>query len=108
LPAKNRPIPEIVQDLWELVRDYARQETVDPLRNLGRYLAAGTGGALLISIGLFFLGLSSLRVLQTQTGGRFDDGWMSSLPYLIVLVALTIVVVIALSRISKRTAGSGR
>jgi hypothetical protein len=105
---KSKSIPEIFQELWELLRDYAKQETVDPLRNLGRYLAAGTGGALLLALGFFFLGLSGLRALQTQTGDTFDDGWMSALPYLIVLAVLGAIAGIAVSRIGRGTPRADR
>jgi hypothetical protein len=97
---KPKAIPEIVQELWQLLKDYARQETVDPLRGLGRYLGYGLGGAALISLGLFFLALSLLRVLQTKTGDAFT-GWRSALPYLIVLIVAGGVAAVAATRINK-------
>ena len=35
-----------VAEIWGLVRDYAKQETVDPLRSIGRFLAYGLPGAI--------------------------------------------------------------
>lgn len=101
MPAKTKPIPEVVQELWELLRDYARQEMVDPVKDLKSYVTWGLAGAVFITLGLFFLALGGLRVLQTQTGELFDDGVLSSVPYLIVVVALAIVVGVAASRIGK-------
>jgi hypothetical protein len=91
---------EVVQELWELLKAYAQQETIEPLRGLKRYLAYGMVGAALLSLGLFFLAMSSLRLLQTKTGDVFTD-WRSSLPYLIVLIAVAVVAVVAATRIGK-------
>ena len=41
---------------------------VDPLKALGTYLAWGAAGAVLLAAGLFFVALSALRALQTETG----------------------------------------
>ena len=65
--------------------DYAKQETIDPLKGVGRYLTFGVPGALLIGFGMVLLMLSGLRALQTQTGSTFH-GSLSWLPYIIVLV----------------------
>jgi hypothetical protein len=97
---RSKPIPEVLQELWQLLKDYARQETLDPLRNLGRYLGFGLAGMALLTLGTFLLALSGLRALQTQTGDVFA-GWRSAFPYLIVLVVLAGVAVLAASRIPR-------
>ncbi len=98
-------LPEIAQDLWDLLVAYARQETIDPLRNIGRYLAYGVGGMIVITLGVFMLGLSALRALQTQTGDVFSGFW-SWVPYLIVAIVLGGLVALAISRIGKGGVGS--
>ena len=103
--ASSKSISEIVQDLWDLLVAYARQETIDPLRNIGRYLAFGVGGMLVITLGVFLLGLSGLRALQTQTGDVFAGFW-SWVPYVIVAVVLGGLVSVAISRIGKGGVGS--
>lgn len=100
MPRNPKSIPDVVQELWELLKAYAQQETIDPLRGLGRYLGFGIGGAALLSLGLVFLALGLLRTLQTKTGDVFT-GWLSALPYLIVLVAVALVAALAASRITK-------
>ena len=100
MPLNPKSIPEVVQDLWELLKAYAQQETIDPLKGLGRYLGFGLGGASLLSLGVFFLALSALRALQTQTGDVFT-GWRSALPYLIVLIVVGALAALAASRIGK-------
>ncbi len=78
------------QDVWQLVVAYAKQETVEPLKGLGRWIGAGFGGSLLIATGLSLLLLAGLRALQTQTGTTFT-GNLSWIPYLIVLVGAAVV-----------------
>lgn len=95
-----KTVPEIVQDLWDLLVAYARQETIEPLRNIGRYLGYGIGGMLVITLGVFMLGLSGLRALQTMTDGTFDGFW-SWVPYLIVSLFFGGLVALSISRISK-------
>ena len=103
--ASSKSISEIVQDLWDLLVAYARQETIDPLRNIGRYLAFGVGGMIVVTLGVFLLGLSGLRALQTQTGDVFAGFW-SWVPYVIVAIALSGLVALAISRIGKGGVGS--
>lgn len=98
--AKQKPLSDIAVELWELLKAYAKQETIDPLRNLGRYLGFGLSGALLLSVGTFFLALSALRALQTETGETFDGVWSVG-PYVIVAVALLGVAALAASRITR-------
>jgi len=103
--ASSKSLSEIVQDLWELLVAYARQETIDPLRNIGRYLAFGVGGMIVITLGVFLLGLSGLRALQTQTGDVFAGFW-SWVPYLIVALVFGGLVALAISRIGKGSVGT--
>ena len=82
---KDKSLPGEAGELWQLVVGYAKQETLDPVRNLGRFLGFGLGGALLGSLGAVLLLLGGLRLLQTETGGAFD-GNLTFIPYLLVLV----------------------
>jgi hypothetical protein len=99
--AEPKSIPEVATELWAMTKDYARQETVDPLKGVGRYLGYGAGGALLLALGVIMLMLSGLRALQTQTGDALD-GSLSWLPYVIVLAVAALLVAWAVSRISKK------
>jgi hypothetical protein len=96
-----KSIPEIATELWALTKDYARQETVDPLKGVGRYLGYGAAGALLGGVGVILLMLAGLRALQTETGDALD-GNLSWLPYFIVVVVAAALVAWAVSRISKK------
>jgi putative superfamily III holin-X len=98
---QSKSVPEIASELFELTKSYARQETVDPLKGVGRYLALGVGGAFALGIGVILLMLAGLRALQTETGSTFTGNW-SWLPYLIVLVVATALIALAISRIKQK------
>jgi Putative Actinobacterial Holin-X, holin superfamily III len=77
---------ETIRELKALVIAYAKQETLDPLKGLGRYVAYGIGGALLIGIGILFLEVGALRALQgDHRGPHFTGNWAWA-PYAIVVV----------------------
>jgi hypothetical protein len=82
---KDKSLPGEAGELWQLVVGYAKQETLDPIKNLGRWVGFGLGGALLGSLGAVLLLLGTLRLLQTETGEAFD-GNLTFVPYLVVLV----------------------
>lgn len=81
---KDKSLPGEAQELFQLVVGYAKQETLDPVRNLGRFIGYGMGGAVLSSLGAVLLLLGGLRLLQTETGDAFD-GNLTFVPYLVVL-----------------------
>ncbi len=87
----------------QLVKDYARQETIGPLKGAGRWIARGLAGALLLSVGAFFVILGVLRLVQTEAPGTFHGRWMSLLPYVIALLAAVAVIGIAVWRMTKPT-----
>ena len=95
-----KSVPEVAAELWELAKDYALQETVTPIKDLGRYLGYGVGGALLGGFGVVMLLLAALRALQTETGDTFDGSW-SWVPYLIVIAIAAVLIGVAVSRIGK-------
>lgn len=66
---------ELVGDLWELIKSYAKQETLDPLKSIGRFLMWGLPGAILLTLGLLFGSLAILRGLQTETDAHLTGSW---------------------------------
>ncbi len=85
-----------VKELFELLQTYAKQETVDPLKAAGRYLAWGIAGAVLMTLGITFLLMAGLRALQDETGSTFT-GSLTWIPYLIVIVAGGLTIGIAMA-----------
>ncbi len=82
-----------------LVKAYAKQETIDPLKSVGSYLGWAIPGALLLAVGWLFLLIGLLRVLQTEID-TFDGGW-SFVPYAIVFVVGALVLGLFIQRVRK-------
>jgi hypothetical protein len=82
-------LPQLVLELRDLIVAYVRQETVTPIKSLGRYILFGLAGAILLGLGVVLLGVGVLRLLQTETGSTFRGDW-SWAPYGIVFVALVV------------------
>ena len=87
---KTKSVTTLVGELWQLFVDYIKQETIVPVKDLGRFLAKGLAGSVLLSMGLVLLMLAGLRALQTETGSALDDD-LSFVPYLIVLVVAAVI-----------------
>ena len=92
--------PGEIGEVIDLVKTYVRQETVGPLKGLGRKVGVGIAGALLIGLGLFFLAVGLLRLIQDKLPRLARGSWSWS-PYLIVVVFCGIVTFVAMSRIKK-------
>ena len=84
----------IVSELKDLIVAYVKQETIEPLKGLARFVAFGIGGTVLWSIGLLSWVLALLRALQTETGSTFT-GNLTWAPYLITVVGCVLVAVLA-------------
>ncbi len=91
-------------DAFQLTVDYLKQETVEPLRGLGRYLYMGILASFLVAIGLLMILIGILRLLQKETGTALTGDW-SWVPYAVVVFLGLVVIAFAASRI---TAGPGR
>ncbi len=97
----TKSIPQVASELWELSTAYAKQETIDPLKGLGRFLGYGVGGAILFALGSILLLLAGLRALQTETGTTFT-GNLSWVPYMVIVVVAGLLIGLVVRRIVKR------
>lgn len=79
-----------VSELKDLLVTYAKQETVDPVKSLGRYLGYGLAGSVLVGLSAIFLPLALLRALQAETGTALTGNW-SWVPYAATLAAVAVV-----------------
>jgi len=100
--ASDKSVPALAAELWDLVRAYAKQETIDPIKGLVKRLVFGLAGSTLLSVGLVLLALGGLRALQTETGSTFEGNW-SWAPYLIALVGTVAVIGLVSLGMRKRT-----
>jgi len=78
---------ETIAELQGLVVPYFKQETLEPLKGLRRYVAFGLLGAMLLGMGVVFLAMAGLRALQSETGSRFTGSWTWA-PYGIMVLGL--------------------
>jgi len=97
---EDKSVPQVLGELKELTVTYAKQETVEPIKGLGRFVGFGVGGSFLLGVGICLLALGLLRFLQTETDGTFDAGW-SWAPYLITTVVLGVLAFLAVRAIDK-------
>jgi hypothetical protein len=96
---KDEGLPTEFKELLDLVVTYARQQTIDPLKQLGRWVAFGIAGSVLIGIGFLLLGVGLLRAVQSEAGRHLAGDW-SWLPYVVVVVFLGAVIALMVRRIS--------
>lgn len=89
-------------DTFDLVKAYVRQETLEPLRGVGRWIGWGVAGSIAMAIGLLELSLALLRALQTETGSTFT-GNLSWAPHALTLVAVVLVVALLAGLVTKRS-----
>ena len=84
----------------DLVVAYAKQETLDPLKVVVRFVIWGVLGALMLGLGVGLLTLAILRVLQGELGDHLS-GSLSWVPYAGGLLFVVAVAGLAVSRIGK-------
>ena len=77
-----------------MLRSYIVQETVGPLRGLGRYVLFGLIGGIGVSLGVVFGALGVVRLLQAETE-LFNANWSfvphaAGAAFLLLAIALLI------------------
>jgi len=98
-------------ETYELVRDYAKQETLDPLRGAGRWLGVGLIAGFLMSVGIVIVLVGVLRLTQdlllyTWFVDRADG--LSFVPYLVTLAIGIATSAVVWSRVSVFELNRGR
>src|SRR5580692_11779138 len=86
-------------DAFQLTVDYLKQETIKPLKGLGRFLYMGIAGSFFLAFGLLLILLGVLRLLQTETGTTLTGDW-SWVPYASVFLLGLVVIGVAVWRIT--------
>ena len=84
-------------DVVNLIISYLKQETLGPLKSLGRFVAYGAIGSVFLGIGLILLLVAVLRVLQEETA--VFHGNLSWVPSLFVAVLARGIIGLSLWRI---------
>jgi hypothetical protein len=91
-----------VPELIEFVRAYVKQETLDPLRGVGRWIAFGAAGAFCLGLGLVIVLLGVLRLVEEEWPRSSSGSW-SWVAYLITLLVAIGLLALTLLRIKKST-----
>lgn len=91
-----------IGEVIDYVKQYAKQETLGPLKGAGSWLGYGAAAAVALGLGLVLLLVGLLRLLQTEWE-RSASGNLSWLAYLITLVVAGALLVLTLMRIKKST-----
>jgi hypothetical protein len=99
--SEQKSISQVLAELWELLRDYAKQETIDPLKGLLRYVGYGVLSAVLLGVGNILLMLGLLRVLQTHTDDHLT-GSLTWVPYAASLLFLVLLIVLCVYAIKPK------
>jgi hypothetical protein len=76
----GKPVSTLLNEFVSLVVAYAREQTVDPIRSLGRYLVFGLAGAFMVSIGGGLAVLATVRLIQAETDSHLT-GSLTWAPY---------------------------
>lgn len=99
---RGASIQRDLEEIRDLFIKYVKEETVQPLKDLGRFILWGTVGSVFVGFGFAMLLFAALRFLQEQF--RVLDGSLSWLPYLIVVVLGVTVIALTAWRIVSGTA----
>ncbi len=92
---------EQLADTVQMLKEYARQETLDPVKTAGKWIGFGVLGAVMIGFATGMLTLGIMRMAQTEWPDAFGGRWMKLLPYLFGLLLCVVVALLALRRINK-------
>jgi hypothetical protein len=100
---EHKSFGSLASELVGLVIAYAKQETIEPIKALGRFVAFGVAGALMIATGGAFLTLGAIRAVQSEAGAHVT-GNLDWTPYVAGILVAGIGAGWAVSRIAKGAA----
>jgi flagellar biosynthesis protein FliQ len=99
---RGNSVQRDLDEIKTLALRYIKEETIQPIKEMGRFVLWGAVGSLLVGFGYFFLLFGALRFLQDQF--KVLDGTLSWIPYLIVVVLAAMVIGLTVWRIVSGTA----
>ena len=103
MPAEQKSIPQVLSELWEMLVSYAKQETVQPLKGLFRFVGLGIGAMLLLGTGVVLMSVSVLRLLQTKEPFGWElTGSLNFIPYVVSLAVLGVLIGLAVFAIKPK------
>jgi flagellar biosynthesis protein FliQ len=94
---RGNSVQRDLDEIKKLALRYIKEETIQPLKDMGRFVVWGALGSLLVGFGYFLLLFGALRFLQEQF--KVLDGTLSWIPYLVVVVLAALIIGLTLWRI---------
>lgn len=91
-----------LEEIRTLALRYIKDETIKPVKDMGRFVAYGAIGSLFVGFGTLLLLVGAMRFMQEQF--KVLDGTLSWIPYLVVVVLATSVIALVLWRVVSGTA----
>lgn len=89
--ANPSELPELITEFVDMSKEYLRQETVEPAKQLGRFAGFSIGAGIAFAIGTLFLSIAGLRwLLEVMPEGEHRVYW-EGLGYVIAALALALV-----------------
>jgi hypothetical protein len=98
--ASGKSVGTLINELAGLVIAYVKQQTLEPLKSIGRYVAFGVAGAVLIAAGGVLLILTVIRLVQTEAGVHLH-GNLTWVPYVAGILVAGAGAGLAAARIAK-------
>ena len=103
MPQEQKSIPQVLSELWEMLISYAKQETVEPLKGLARFVGVGAAAMIMLGVGVVLMSVGALRFFQTkEVFGWSLTGNLSVIPYVISLVVLALLILLAVAAIKPK------
>jgi hypothetical protein len=99
---RGNSVQRDLDEIKALALRYIKEETIQPIKEMGRFVLWGALGSLLVGFGYLFLLFGALRFLQNQF--KVLDGTLSWIPYLIVVALAAAVIGLTVWRIVSGTA----
>ena len=94
---RGATIQRDLEEIRDLFIKYIKEETIQPLKEMGRFILYGAIGSIFVGFGVTILLHGALRFLQEQF--RVLDGSLSWLPYIIVALIAAGVAALTLWRV---------
>lgn len=101
--ANPSELPELVGEFVDMSKEYLRQETIEPAKQLGRFAGYTMAAGIAFALGVFFLSIAGMRWLLEAMPGDAGDAYWQGLGYVLAAIGVVLVagiVVFAGSRAS--------
>lgn len=96
--AETRDIPEMVGDFFDLAKRYLREQTLGPVKRLGRLAAFSVLASIMFVLATLFLSVSVMRVIVAAMP---DGAIWSGLGYIASAVALLVLTALVMWRAAR-------